>query len=180
MRTASTSPYGTCRKPCGSGSKPAWYFGCAVAVSVASVRPWKDDSKVSSSYRSLKPRSICARRASLISASLASAPELQKKARAPGSPEERILDAALESYRERGIAATSLQAVARRADVSAATVLNHFGSADELARVVVGRLSDAIRIPDDREWTEHGRNRRVRRLVSEMIDSTLASVFLTR
>ena len=43
---------------------------------------------------------------------------------------ERILDAALESYRERGIGSTSLQAVARRAHVSAATVLNHFGSAD--------------------------------------------------
>lgn len=81
---------------------------------------------------------------------------------------ERILDAALASYRERGIAATSLQAVARRADVSAATILNHFGSADELARVVVGRLTDAIRIPDDREWTERGRKQRVRRLVSEM------------
>ena len=81
---------------------------------------------------------------------------------------ERILDAALASYRERGIAATSLQAVARRAEVSAATVLNHFGSADELARVVVGQLTNAIRIPDDREWTERGRKRRVRRLVIEM------------
>ena len=49
---------------------------------------------------------------------------------------ERILDAALACYRERGIGATSLQAVARRAEVSAATVLNHFGSAEELARVL--------------------------------------------
>ncbi|MCC6498408.1 MAG: TetR/AcrR family transcriptional regulator [Propionibacteriaceae bacterium] len=81
---------------------------------------------------------------------------------------ERILDAALASYRERGIASTSLQAVARRADVSAATVLNHFGSADELARVVVGRLADALRVPDDREWPEQGRTQRVRRLVGEM------------
>lgn len=81
---------------------------------------------------------------------------------------ERILDAALASYRERGIAATSLQAVARRAAVSAATILNHFGSADELARLVIKRLSDAIQIPDDREWTERGRELRVRRLVREM------------
>lgn len=81
---------------------------------------------------------------------------------------ERILEAALESYRERGITATSLQNVARRADVSAGTILNHFGSAGELARVVVGRLTDAIRIPDDREWAERGRKQRVRRLVREM------------
>jgi len=78
---------------------------------------------------------------------------------------ERILDAALAGYRERGIGGTSLQAIARRADLSAATVLNHFGSADELARVVVGRLTDALQIPDDREWTERGRPRRLRRLV---------------
>lgn len=81
---------------------------------------------------------------------------------------ERILDAALESYRERGIGSTSLQAVARRAHVSAATILNHFGSADELARVVVGRLADALRIPDDRDWAERGAQERVERLVREM------------
>ena len=81
---------------------------------------------------------------------------------------ERILDAALANYRERGIGATSLQAIARHAGVSAATVLNHFGSADELARVVVGQLSDSLRIPDDREWPERGHQQRVRRLVREM------------
>lgn len=81
---------------------------------------------------------------------------------------ERIMDAALASYRERGIAATSLQAVARKANVSAATILNHFGSADELARVLVAQLTDEIQIPDDREWPEHGRPQRVRRLVREM------------
>ncbi|HEY3337630.1 MAG TPA: helix-turn-helix domain-containing protein [Propionicimonas sp.] len=81
---------------------------------------------------------------------------------------ERILDAALSSYRERGIAATSLQAIGRQAKVSAATVLNHFGSADDLARVVIGLLAADIRIPDDRQWTERGREQRVRRLVSEM------------
>lgn len=81
---------------------------------------------------------------------------------------ERILDAALETYRERGISATSLQAVARRAHVSAATILNHFGSADELARVVVRRLTDALQVPDDRAWTEQGTRHRVERLVREM------------
>jgi AcrR family transcriptional regulator len=83
---------------------------------------------------------------------------------------ERILDAALAGYRGRGIGATSLQAIARRADVSPATVLNHFGSAEELARVVVGRLSDSLRVPDDRAWPERGRQRRIRRLVREMFE----------
>ena len=81
---------------------------------------------------------------------------------------ERILDAALAMYRERGIGATSLQAVARRAKVSAATILNHFGSADELARVVVGQLADHLRVPDDRDWAEKAGPERVRRLVHEM------------
>lgn len=81
---------------------------------------------------------------------------------------ERIVDAALACYRERGLAASSLQAIARRADVSAATILNHFGSADALAHVVIERLSDDLQIPDDRGWHETGHNERVRRLVGEM------------
>lgn len=81
---------------------------------------------------------------------------------------ERILDAALACYREHGIGATSLQAVARRATVSAATILNHFGSAEELARVVVRRLTQALHVPDDSDWDEQDRTPRVRRLVREM------------
>jgi AcrR family transcriptional regulator len=83
---------------------------------------------------------------------------------------ERILDAALACYRETGIGATSLQAVARRAEVSAATVLNHFGSADALARTVVDRLAAALQIPDDTGWEEKGRPARVQRLVREMFE----------
>ena len=83
---------------------------------------------------------------------------------------ERILDAALACYREAGISATSLQAVARRADVSAATVLNHFGSAGELARIVIDRLAAALHIPDDSGWPQRGRRARVERLVREMFE----------
>ena len=93
---------------------------------------------------------------------------MEVRAASAARTRERILHAALDSYRERGITATSLQGVARRADVSAATVLNHFGSADELARVVVSRLTESVRIPDDRAWPERGRPQRVRRLVLEM------------
>lgn len=83
---------------------------------------------------------------------------------------ERIMDAALATYRERGIGATSLQAIARHAGVSAATILNHFGSAEALARSVVDELTAALQIPHDRDWTEQGLPRRVRRLVREMFD----------
>lgn len=83
---------------------------------------------------------------------------------------QRILDAALTEYRERGIGQTSLQAVAHRADVSAATILNHFGSADDLAREVIARLAEALQIPDDRGWPERGRAPRVRRLAREMVE----------
>ncbi len=82
---------------------------------------------------------------------------------------ERILDAALACYRERGIGTTSLQAVARKAEVSAATILNHFGSADELARVAVGQLAQTLEVPDDSDWPERGRTPRVRRLVQEIV-----------
>lgn len=95
---------------------------------------------------------------------------LEVRAAQTAQTRERILDAALATYRERGIGATSLQAIARRAGVSAATVLNHFGSADELARVVVTQLTDSLHIPDDREWAERGRAMRVRRLVREMFE----------
>lgn len=83
---------------------------------------------------------------------------------------ERILDAALRCYRETGVAGTSLQAVARRAAVSPATVLNHFGSAEALARTVIERLGSDLHIPDDTQWAEQDRPARVRRLVREMFD----------
>lgn len=81
----------------------------------------------------------------------------------------RIVTAALALYRERGIAGTSMQQVARRADVAPATVLNHFSSADALAEAVVDRIVGSLRMPDDREWTaERTRAARARRLVREM------------
>ena len=39
---ARRSLYGTCLKPGMSGSKPCWYFGWPVAVTVARVRPWNE------------------------------------------------------------------------------------------------------------------------------------------
>ncbi|MET0859467.1 MAG: TetR/AcrR family transcriptional regulator [Microbacterium sp.] len=95
---------------------------------------------------------------------------MAKRAEQAAHTRERILVAALSCYREKGIAATSLQAVARRAEVSAATVLNHFGSADGLARTVIDRLTADLHIPDDSGWTERGRRTRAQRLVLEMFE----------
>ena len=66
----------------GNGPNPVFTLSWPVAVSVASVRPWNDCRMVTISYF---PLSLPQSRASLISPSLASAPELQKKHFAPGS-----------------------------------------------------------------------------------------------
>ena len=81
----------------------------------------------------------------------------------------RIIKAALALYRRRGIRATSIQAVGRRAEVSPATVLNHFRSADSLAESVVAEITRSLRLPDDRQWTDaRSQEARIRKLVSEM------------
>ena len=79
--TARRSLKGTYLNPPGSGSNPWWYFSCAVAVTVARVRPWKPPRIVMMSPRSLAPCSLAHLRASLIAVSLASAPELEKNTR---------------------------------------------------------------------------------------------------
>ena len=83
--TAFRSLNGTYLKPGTIGSKPAWYFGCAVAVSAAYVRPWKPPSMVMIVDR---PAAWPWTRASLMAASLASAPLLQKNALPPNARSE--------------------------------------------------------------------------------------------
>ena len=61
-----------------SGPKPSHFDGCPVAESAPSVRPWKPPSSATIRVRPVALRAI------LSAASLASAPELQKKARPPG------------------------------------------------------------------------------------------------
>ena len=70
-------------KPGTSGSKPCWYFSFGVADSAPSVRPWKAPRIVMMSTTSVARVSFAYFRASLMAASLASVPELQKKARSP-------------------------------------------------------------------------------------------------
>ena len=72
---------------------------------------------------------------------------LGKRAVQQAETRRRIIDAALDLYQEQGISATTMQDVARRADVAPGTVANHFGSADALAtEATVGILTD-LRMP---------------------------------
>ena len=61
---------------------------------------------------------------------------------------ERILDAALELFSERGAQGTTMNELARRADVSPTTVSNHFKTQDALIEAVVERILADIRVPD--------------------------------
>ena len=74
---------GTCGKPSGSGVNERVYASLPVAVTVASVRPWKAWSAEIIPYAPSRLR-LPHLRASLMAASLASAPLLQKKTRSNG------------------------------------------------------------------------------------------------
>lgn len=62
---------------------------------------------------------------------------MTRRADAVDRTRQRILEAALAEYAESGIAGTSMQAVARRADVASGTVLYHYPTPDDLADAVL-------------------------------------------
>src|SRR4051812_16478023 len=70
-----------------------------------------------------------------------------KRAETVAATRQRIMDAALALYQERGIAGTTMQDVARRADVAPGTVANHFGSADAIAAEAGQLLLTGLRLP---------------------------------
>jgi len=72
--------------------------------------------------------------------------------RADGSRQtrERVLEATLALYRERGVKDTTLKAVAEKADVSRGTILHHFGSGDGLLGAVLDRVVESLEWPSER------------------------------
>ena len=74
---------------------------------------------------------------------------LGKRAAQKEATRQRILDAAAGLYQERGVSQTTIPEVARRADVAPGTVLNHFASADALARAVVDGLVGSLQLPSE-------------------------------
>jgi AcrR family transcriptional regulator len=72
---------------------------------------------------------------------------LGKRAVQQADTRQRIVDAALALYAEQGVSGTTIQDVARRADVAPGTVANHFGSREALAAEVGGRILGDLRMP---------------------------------
>jgi AcrR family transcriptional regulator len=91
------------------------------------------------------------------------------RAESAAETERRIRAAALELYRQRGVAATTLQAIAARADVARGTVLNHFGSGDGLLEAVLDEIVAKIRYPDEQlQEGAESESERIRRYVDAM------------
>ena len=61
---------------------------------------------------------------------------------------ERMLDVAVDLFATGGAAAVTKAEVARRADVSASTVGNHFERIEDLLAAVIQRIVETIEVPD--------------------------------
>ena len=95
--------------------------------------------------------------------------ELRRRAETATATRDRIIDAAVALYRERGVAGTTIQAIAEQADVARGTVVNHFGGPDGLLDAVLKRAGEEIHYPSeaDLEGTT-GPDERIRRYVDVM------------
>ena len=91
--------------------------------------------------------------------------DLGRRAALKADTRARIVSAALEIYRDRGLAGASNLAIARAADVAPATVRNHFPEPDGLARAVFEAVLAELRIPTSAIFDGHpGLADRVERL----------------
>ena len=94
---------------------------------------------------------------------------LGKRVTAVAETRQRIIDAAMARYQEKGISDTSMQDVARQADVSPGTVLNHFPTPDDLAAAVVAHLTAVLSVPGEEIFAGlHTVAERAARLVHEL------------
>ncbi|HEX4897068.1 MAG TPA: TetR/AcrR family transcriptional regulator [Candidatus Limnocylindrales bacterium] len=94
---------------------------------------------------------------------------LGQRASEKANTRARIVAAALEIYRERGLAGASNLAIARAADVAPATVRNHFAGPDALARAVFEALLAELQVPTHAIFDGLGSLRdRVERLAREL------------
>lgn len=97
--------------------------------------------------------------------------QMQARSESASATRRRILDATIELYQERGVPATTLKAVAERADVSRGSILNHFGSADGLLGAVLDFVLDSLELPDPQVVARlDSLEERVRTFVGEMVD----------
>jgi AcrR family transcriptional regulator len=73
---------------------------------------------------------------------------MQRRSQRVAQTRERILDAALELFSKQGAHGTTMNEVARRADVSPTTVSNHFATPDSLIEAVITRVIADVQVPD--------------------------------
>jgi AcrR family transcriptional regulator len=78
---------------------------------------------------------------------------MERRSQHVAETRDRIVDAAAELFAERGAHGTTMNEVARRADVSPTTVSNHFATQDQLLEAVLGRVSANIQVPDSTIFT---------------------------
>jgi AcrR family transcriptional regulator len=94
---------------------------------------------------------------------------LGRRAEAAARTRSRILAAAVDLYRERGVTQTTLKAVAERADVSRGTILHNFGGWDGLLAAVLDDALAGLDLPDERALEGLTRpDERARRFVEEV------------
>jgi AcrR family transcriptional regulator len=77
--------------------------------------------------------------------------QLQRRAETTDATRQRIVDAAVTVYRERGMPGATIQAIAERANVSRGTVVNHFGGTDGLLSAVLDRVVEELDYPHPRQ-----------------------------
>jgi AcrR family transcriptional regulator len=94
---------------------------------------------------------------------------LGRRAAPKAETRSRIIAAALEIIRERGLAGASNLAIAQAADVAPATVRNHFPRQDDLARAVFDTMLTELRTPTAEIFTTlRSLPERVERLAREL------------
>ncbi|WDE11442.1 TetR/AcrR family transcriptional regulator [Thalassomonas haliotis] len=73
---------------------------------------------------------------------------MQKNRSKNEAKRKQILDAATELFTDKGYATTSMDLIARQADVSKQTVYSHFGSKDDLFAAAIEQKCDSYRMLD--------------------------------
>ena len=93
-----------------------------------------------------------------------------KRAESARRTRQRILEATIELYGERGVAETTLTAVAEKADVSRGTILHHFRAGDGLLGAVLDHVVENLDLPNERIFDGiTGRDARIRAFVDAVI-----------
>jgi AcrR family transcriptional regulator len=72
---------------------------------------------------------------------------LGRRAESAERTRERIVEATMALHRERGIAATTMKDIARRADVGVGTVYHHFPTYEDAIRACGARTAEVTRLP---------------------------------